>query len=87
MPEICRFYGIIIKMFFNDHFPLHFHAEYGNYRAMISIETGEILEGEMPNKQLKLIQAWVILHEQELIDNFEGLRKLPVSWHTINPLK
>ena len=87
MPEISRFYGIIIKMFFNDHVPPHFHAEFGEYKAMISITTGEILEGEMPNKQLKLIQAWVILHEEELMANFEGLRKLPVAWHHIDPLK
>jgi hypothetical protein len=43
MPEISRFYGIIIKMFFNDHFPPHFHAEFGAYRAMISIDTGEVM--------------------------------------------
>ena len=54
---------------------------------MIGIEAGDILESEMPNQQLKLIQAWVILHEKELNENFEGLRKLPVSWHTIDPLK
>jgi hypothetical protein len=41
----------------------------------------------MPKKQQKLIQAWVVLHEDELISNFEGLRKLPVSWHEIDPLK
>ena len=74
-------------MFFNDHLPLHFHAEFGAYKAMISIETGELLQGEMPLKQLKLIQAWVILHENELIEDFEGLRKLPVAWHRIEPLK
>jgi hypothetical protein len=87
MPEVSRFYGIIIKMFFNDHLPSHFHAEYGNYKAMIGIESGEIIEGEMPKKQLKLIQAWAILHENELLQNFEGLCKLPVSWHTIEPLR
>ena len=74
-------------MFFNDHLPLHFHAEFGEFKAMISIETGEILQGEIPLKQLKLIQAWVILHEIELKENFEGLRKLPVSWSRIDPLK
>jgi len=87
MPEVSRFYGIIIKMFFNDHTPAHFHAEYGDHKAMIAIETGEILEGEMPKKQLKLIQAWSVLHEDELIENFKGLSKLPVSWHDIEPLR
>jgi uncharacterized protein DUF4160 len=87
MPEVSRFYGIIIKMFFNDHSPSHFHAEYGNYKAMIAIESGDVLEGDMPKKQLKLIQAWAILHEDELLENFKGLSKLPVSWRNIEPLR
>lgn len=86
MPEISRFYGIIIKMFFNDPFPAHFHAEYGENRAMINIETGELMDGYMPYKQLKLIQAWAILHEEELLANFDGLRNLPVFWKHIDPL-
>ena len=57
MPEVSRFFGIIIKMFFNDHLPPHFHAEFAEFKAMISIETGEIIDGEMPKKQLKLIQG------------------------------
>ena len=87
MPEISRFFGIVIKMFFNDHAPPHFHAECGENKAMINISTGEVIEGTMPAKQLKLIQAWAILHEQELLSNFEGLRNLPVSWHVIEPLR
>jgi len=47
MPEVSRFYGIIIKMFFNDHLPPHFHAEFGEFRAMIGINTGEIIDGDM----------------------------------------
>jgi hypothetical protein len=54
---------------------------------MISIQTGEIIEGDIPAKQLKLIQAWAILHESELLLNFEGLRKLPVFWKQIEPLQ
>ena len=86
MPEISRFYWIVIKMFFNDHIPAHFHAEFAEYKAMIGIENGEIIQGNMPKKQLKLIQAWAILHEIELLSNFEGLRELPAKWHTIEPL-
>jgi hypothetical protein len=67
MPEISRFYGIIIKMFFNDHAPPHFHTEYGEHKAMIEIISGEILEGYLPKNQLKLVQAWTILHEEELL--------------------
>ena len=87
IPEISRFFGIIIKMFFHDHVPPHFHAEFGEYRAMISIASGEVIEGAMPSRQLKLIQAWAILHEEELLDNFNGLRTLPAKWHVIAPLK
>jgi hypothetical protein len=52
MPEISRFYGISIKMFYNDHFPPHFHVEYGNYRATIDINTLEIIYGTLPPKAL-----------------------------------
>lgn len=75
MPEISRFFGIIIKMFFLDHAPPHFHAEYGNYKAVIDIQTQEFTEGYLPPKQLKLVQAWAIIHEKELLENFENLNK------------
>jgi hypothetical protein len=55
MPEIARFYGLIIRMFFLDHAPPHFHVEYGDYKAMIDIKNAELLTGFLPNKQLKLI--------------------------------
>ena len=68
MPEISRFYGIIIKMFFNDtsqHNKPHVHAVYGEYQAVISID-GELLTGSIPYKQLKIIDGWLVLHEDEL---------------------
>lgn len=68
MPELCRFYGIIIKMLFSDigqHNKPHIHAYYQDYEASIGID-GELLAGSIPVKQLKLIQAWLILHEDEL---------------------
>ena len=87
MPEISRFYGIIIKMYFADHLPPHFHAEYGDFKAQISITTGDIIEGKLPIKQLKLVQAWIILHEEEILENFNSLRKDPATWVTIEPLR
>ena len=48
MPEIARFYGIIIKLFFGDHPPPHFHAVYGEYNALFNIETLEMIEGDLP---------------------------------------
>ena len=87
MPEISRFLGIIIKMFFDDHNPPHFHVEYGEFKAIIDIRTAELLEGYLPSKQLKLVQAWAILHEEELLENFENLGKDVKSWIKIEPLK
>ena len=86
MPEICRFYGIIIKMLIDDHVPPHFHVEYGEFKALINIKTGDVMDGEFPAKQLKLVQAWVILHEEELFNNFDGLRAEIKKWNKIEPL-
>lgn len=70
MPEICRFYGIIIQMFFNDHNPPHFHVVYGDFRAVINIRD-EIVEGFMPKRALKLVFEWMDLHKPELLENWE----------------
>ena len=86
MPEISRFLGIIIKMFFDDHNPPHFHAEFQEYKAIIEIHTSELLEGYLPPKQLKLVQAWAIIHEEELLENFTNLNKDFKSWNKIDPL-
>ena len=57
MPEISRFYGIVIRMFFRDHQPAHFHARFGEFEAQINISDGEIIEGNLPKKPLRLVQA------------------------------
>ncbi len=54
MPEVARFYGIIIKIFFGDHPPPHFHAVYGEYNALTGIESLGIIEGDLPNRAEKL---------------------------------
>ena len=68
MPEICRFMGIIIKMMFMDkdkhHIP-HVHVQYGEYKASISFD-GRVLAGSLPSKQLKIVTAWLCIHEDEL---------------------
>ena len=74
MPEISRFYGILIKMFFNEHNPPHFHAEYGEFKAIITIDKG-IVEGKMPKIALKLIFDWLDLHKDELIENWKNIEK------------
>ena len=67
MPELSRFYGVIIKMMFMDdeqHHKPHVHVYYGEYEASVGID-GELLAGALPVKQLRLVQAWLVLHEDE----------------------
>lgn len=79
MPEVARFYGIIIKVFFGDHPPPHFHAVYGEYNALISIESLEIMEGDLPKRAQKLVIDWASLYQQDLLEMWESqeFRKLP----------
>ena len=70
MPELCRFYGIIIRMFWADHPPPHFHAAYGNQEALVNIFTGEIIAGALPLGARSLVKQWVELHREELIDDW-----------------
>ena len=79
MPEITRFYGIVIKVFFGDHPPPHFHALYGEYNALVSIELLEIIEGDLPSRAQKLVLEWAILYQQDLLQmwNSQEFRKLP----------
>ena len=68
MPELCRFYNIIIKMIYSDngqHNKPHFHVYFAEYEASVGVD-GELLAGSLPVKQLKLVQAWAAIHEDEL---------------------
>lgn len=71
MPIISRFFGIIIRMFFNDHAPPHFHAEYAEHRAVIDIRTLEVIEGKLPRRALELVLDWAELHREELMGDWE----------------
>lgn len=66
MPEISRFYGIIIAMFFGDHNPPHFHARYADKKVAIEIESLRILEGNLPPRALGLVIEWASQHKAEL---------------------
>ena len=66
MPELSRFYGIVIKMYFDDHAPSHFHAEYGEDEAVISIETLAVIAGRLRPRALGLVAEWAALHQEEL---------------------
>lgn len=74
MPLISMFYGIIIRMYLidNQHHNIpHIHAKYAEFEVSISIKSGEILAGELPRKQLRLVQAWMELHYDELMADWE----------------
>ena len=80
MPEIARFYGIIIKIFFtNEHNPPHFHAVYGEYNGSFSILDLKMIEGDLPRKAQNLIIEWANEHKEEIINmwNTKTLKKLP----------
>ena len=86
MPEISRFYGIIIKMFFDDHNPPHFHAFYGEYEALININSFAFFAGNLPPRAVGLVIEWATQHQNELINNWErAQRQEPLS--KIEPLK
>lgn len=85
MPEISLFYGIKISMYWDDHNPPHFHAEYGNYKALFDITEGTVIKGGLPKKQLKYVLAWADIHQEELLQNWE-LAKNKKPLNRINPL-
>lgn len=66
MPTICMFRGIKIYINYNEHIPPHFYAKYGEYECSITIDDIELLNGDMPNKQLKMLFGWAALHQEEL---------------------
>jgi hypothetical protein len=73
MPTISMFFGIIIRMYYApaEHNPPHIHAYYQEYKATININDGEILQGQIPKKQLRLIIAWIEIHRDELLADWE----------------
>ena len=66
MPEVSRFFGIVIRIYYNDHEPAHFHAAYGEHEALIEIETLDVCRGELPRRALALVLEWAALRRNEL---------------------
>jgi len=62
VPEISRFFGIVIAIYYNDHVPAHFHARYGSLRGRFSIESLEMIDGDLGRKALALVREWASLH-------------------------
>ncbi len=85
MPEISRFLGIVIYMYFNEHNPPHFYAEYNEYKAAISIETFGVVAGKLPSKVLSLVVEWAQEHQLELLDNWNSIQESG-QYNKINPL-
>jgi hypothetical protein len=75
MPELCRFLGIVIMMYFDDHNPPHFHVKYNEFRAIISVNDLTILEGELPPRVLGLVMEWAGLHKSELLENWNMVQE------------
>jgi hypothetical protein len=72
MPTLSIFFGIVIRMYFDDHPPAHFHAIYGEHEVKIAIETLEVIEGALPRRALGLVLEWAEIHWQELRDNWSN---------------
>ncbi|MBO4863697.1 MAG: DUF4160 domain-containing protein [Eubacterium sp.] len=85
MPEISRFFGIRITMYYKDHHPPHFHAQYDSYKALIDIEKGIVLKGTLPKPQEKMVLAWCEIHRAELMNNWQRCSRYE-ELISINPL-
>lgn len=75
MPEISRFLGIVIAMYYSDHDPPHFHARYGSSQATIGIDDGRLLSGELPSRVRGLVEEWRCMHRRELLDDWGRARR------------
>ncbi len=75
MPEISRFLGIVIAMYYADHSPPHFHALYGSYKAVFSIKELKLIEGKLPKRVISLVLEWAFLHREELLQDWELMIK------------
>ena len=86
MPEISRFFGIVIRMHFDDHLPPHFHATYGEFEVELAIRRLEIIGGRIPSRALGLTIEWAAQHQDELLMNWE-LASTRQSLRKIEPLR
>jgi hypothetical protein len=75
MPEISRFFGIVVTMHYNDHPPPHFHVRYGGQKAIMEIGTLDLRDGSVSRRVLALVKEWAALHQAELMDDWELARQ------------
>jgi hypothetical protein len=89
MAVLSMFYGLVISMFYGDnkrHNLPHIHAQYQDFEAIFSIPDGEMIGGNLPQKKIKLVQAWIIMHEEDLMANW-SLATNETNIFKIDPLK
>ncbi|MGH2604240.1 MAG: DUF4160 domain-containing protein [Dehalococcoidia bacterium] len=80
MPEVSRFFGIVIAMYYDDHPPPHFHVRYGGHRAILEIETLTVLFGDVPHRVLGLVVEWAATRRTELVPNWSrALARTPLA--------
>jgi hypothetical protein len=75
VPEICRFLGIVIFMYYSDHEPPHFHARYGGFKATIAITDGRLLVGQLPARVRGLVEEWRSTYREELLEDWDRARQ------------
>ena len=75
MPELSRFLGMVISIYIEDHNPPHFHVEYNEHEAVISINDLQVIKGNLPSRVLGLIMEWADLHRAELMDNWNSVKE------------
>jgi len=86
MPKISQFFGIVIYMYFRDHAPPHFHAQYGEFEGLIGIDSRTLIQGNLPPRVLGLVMEWASLYSKELSKSWEAASKGSPP-HKIPPLK
>jgi hypothetical protein len=86
MPEISRFFGIIVQMYYGDHEPPHFHVRYSGQKALIAIETLALLRGHLSPRALGLVTEWAALHRAELMEDW-NLARAEAQLKPIAPLE
>jgi phosphomannomutase len=75
VPEISRFFGVLIRMYYDEHMPPHFHAIYGGAEAQIGIAPIMLLRGSLPRRALSMVIEWAAIHQRDLQENWERMRK------------
>ena len=86
MPEISRFFGMVIAMYYDDHAPAHFHVRYGEHKAIIDVETLGCTRGSLPPNAQGLVVHWAAQHREELLDNWERARN-EIPLQPVEPLR